>query len=720
MRIIPYSGAYRETWDTFLSSTRNDNILLSRDFLDFHSEVIEDCSVLVYAEEAMVENSDMIVGVDGLLALLPASWDEKKKKVYTHQSLFYGGLMVRADITLNEVLSIFQAIFAYYANYLQAQEFIYGPLPYIYNEYPNGDELYSLFQAGANLVSRKVSMVIPINDKHRLPNVKQALARKAITNGMYISRMLVDDVEDMVQYSHILSNANAILSLSPTMRSITLDNIQEMIQRYPKAIRYFVVKDDEGVQAGCMVLVTKCVAYIQQMICTEKGLENGAIELITRHLVDSRLGGVNYIDMGSSYQNHALQKDLLNIKESFGGKAICYDAYSLRLDDLNINKLVKHSFNDELEKIPYLSLKRLNDTFEPALTEAATNAVKSGRYLMGENVKSFEKEFADYCGSAHCVAVGNGLEALQLLLLAYKQRDGWADGDEIIVPANTFIASILAISQAGLKPVLCEPKMTDYLLDPEQIEALVTDRTRAIMAVHLYGRLCNMKSIREIADKHHLRVFEDAAQAHGARMADGNRAGHLGDAAGFSFYPGKNLGALGDAGAVVTDDAEIAEMVRMLGNYGSSEKYVHEYAGINSRMDEVQAAILRVKLPRLDEDNDKRRAIAERYQAEINNPLIVLPTMPKYAEEHVYHIFAIRCAKRDQLQCFLNEKGIETLIHYPTPPHKQKAYAQWNDQTYHITEHIHQEVLSLPLSPIMTEEQIARVIKAVNEFNVEL
>lgn len=729
MRIIPYSGSYRETWDTFLNSTRNGTFLLSRAFLDYHADYFADCSVLVYAEEAMVDNSDDVLGTDGLLALLPASWDEKERKVYTHQSLFYGGLLMEKNVQLQDVLEITQAIFTYYANYLQAEQMIYAPLPYIYNELPSGDELFSLFQAGAKLTNRRVSMVVPLKEYYRMSTLKNSIARRAVGKGMYISRMLVEDETDQEQYVGMLQDEHSVLSLASTSRIRTAEQIRDVISLYPRFIRYYTVKDEEGVQAGCMILVTERVAYMQQLVCSEYGLQNGAVELLLKHLTDTKVGGVKYLDLGSSYVENSLSKMLLNIKENFGSKSVCYDTYTLNLDKLALKKMVSKPRVEEDNRVPYLSLKMLNDTFEPVLSDAVSKAVKSGRYLMGENVKAFEAEFAAYCGAQHCVAVGNGLEALQLMLLAYKEKEGWQDGDEVIVPANTFIASILAITHAGLTPVLCEPRLEDYLLDPAQIAELITPRTRAIMAVHLYGRLCDMDAINVIAREHNLRVFEDAAQAHGARKADGRRSGHMGDAAGFSFYPGKNLGALGDAGAVVTDDAEIARRVRMLGNYGSEEKYVHQMVGINSRMDEVQAAVLRVKLPRLDQDNDVRRAIAQRYAEEINNPLVTLPRMPRFAEEHVYHIYPVRCPHRDLLRQHLLDKGIETLIHYPTPPHLQEAYkGRLGDQDssvltevrFHITCQIHREELSLPLSPVMTEEQIVRIIKAVNEFNVEV
>ena len=721
MHIIPYSVSYKETWDSFLQETRNGTFLLGRSFLDYNSESLVDCSVLVYSDETPVDDADQVLGTEGLLALFPAVWDEKERKVCTHQTLGYGGLLLSPDIRLRDVMEINQAIFSYYANYLQAEVLVYSPLPYIYNEYPGGDELYSLHQAGARLTKRRVSMVVPLKKVQKFPSVKNTVARKAVEKGMYIARMLKEDIEDQRRYVELLQDESSVLSLSSFSSAKSQDSVSDLIARFSAHIRYFTVKNGDGLQAGCMVLVMDRVAYVQQLVCSEYGRQNGALELLLKHLLTEKFGSADYLDLGSSYVDSTLDRSLLFVKESFGGRAVCYDTYELRLDKMAIRKMVSNTVREDDERIPYLNLKLLNDRFDPALTEAVTKTVGSGRYLLGEQVKAFEQAFADYCGTSCCVAVGNGLEALLLMLQASMILHGWKEGDEIIVPANTFIASILAITKAGLKPVLCEPSMDSYLIDPERIEGLITDRTRGILAVHLYGRLCAMDSIRKIADAHGLLVFEDAAQAHGATKSDGRKAGSFGTAAGFSFYPGKNLGAMGDAGAVTTDAPELARVVRMLSNYGSSEKYIHDYAGINSRMDEIQAAILSVKLKCLDKDNEIRRSVAVRYNTEINNPLVILPQSPKFSDEHVYHIYAVRCRYRDALKAYLAAKGIETLIHYPVPPHCQKAYAsQWEGKTYSITEQIHREVLSLPLSPVLTEEEVSRIIAAVNEFNVEV
>ena len=364
--------------------------------------------------------------------------------------------------------------------------------------------------------------------------------------------------------------------------------------------------------------------------------------------------------------------------------------------------------------IKYCDLKKITDTYEPQLSEAINRVVQSGWYILGNEVKAFEQEFAKYCGCRYCIGTGNGLDALTIIMLAYKEIGIIQEGDEVIVPANTYIASILSIIQAGLKPVLCEPSWKSCNIDPEKIEELITPRTKAIMAVHLYGRCANIPQIEKIARKHSLKIIEDSAQAHGA-MIDGRRTGNLGDASGFSFYPGKNLGALGDGGAITTNDKELAETARAIANYGSQKKYVNIYKGVNSRLDEIQAAALSVKLQRLDADNERRRDIAERYNREINNPLITLPEADN-REEHVFHIYPIFCAEREKLQQHLSENGVETLIHYPIPPHKQEALKEFNKHKYPITERIHREELSLPCNPAMSDCEVEKVIEAVSSF----
>ena len=367
--------------------------------------------------------------------------------------------------------------------------------------------------------------------------------------------------------------------------------------------------------------------------------------------------------------------------------------------------------------IKYCDIKGITRSFEPQLSEAVNRVIASGWYILGNECKDFEQQFAQYCGCRHCIGTANGLDALTIIMLAYKELGVMQQGDEVIVPANTYIASILAILQAGLKPVLCEPEWKSCNIDPERIEALITPRTKAIMAVHLYGRCADIDRIEKIARRHSLKIIEDSAQAHGA-ITDGRRTGNLGDASAFSFYPGKNLGALGDGGAITTNDNELAQTVRTIANYGSQKKYVNLYKGVNSRLDEIQAAVLAVKLQRLDTDNERRMDIAAAYNAGISNPHVTLPMAGK-REEHVYHIYPIFCKQREQLRQNLLENGIETLVHYPVPPHKQQALKEFENLELPITERIHNEELSLPCHPAMSDNEVQKVIEAVNAFSIQ-
>lgn len=364
--------------------------------------------------------------------------------------------------------------------------------------------------------------------------------------------------------------------------------------------------------------------------------------------------------------------------------------------------------------IPFLDLKSINSQYRTELIEAATRVIDSGWYIQGNEVNTFEQEFARYCGTRYAIGVANGLDALILTLRAWKELGKIKEGDEVIVPANTYIATILAITENRLKPVLVEPDEFTYNLCPEKTAAAITDKTRALIPVHLYGQMAPMPEIMALAEQHNLLVLEDAAQAHGAKI-DGKKAGNWGNAAGFSFYPGKNLGALGDAGAVTTNDEELAQVIRALGNYGSHKKYENLYKGINSRLDEMQAAFLDVKLQSMDEDNQKRRDIAKYYRENIKNDKIILP-VEKNESSHVWHLFVIRTSERDTLQKYLADNGIQTLIHYPTPPHKQSAYKEWNNDSYPLSEQIHNEVLSLPISGIQNFEDTKKIIEIINKF----
>lgn len=361
-------------------------------------------------------------------------------------------------------------------------------------------------------------------------------------------------------------------------------------------------------------------------------------------------------------------------------------------------------------EVKFLDLYKINERFRTEIDLKIKETIDSGWYLQGKQNEEFSKNFAEFCGVKYALGVANGLDALRLIIKAY----GFGVGDEIIVPANTYIASILAISDNGCTPVLVEPDINTYNINTSLIEEKITSKTKAIMVVHLYGQAVQMEEVIKLAQKYNLKIIEDSAQAHGA-LYKGKRVGNLGDASGFSFYPGKNLGALGDAGAITTNDENLYNKIKALANYGSDRKYNHIYKGLNSRLDEIQATILNVKLKYLDEDNEKRRKIASYYRENIKNPAVVLPkTYDELAS--VWHVFVVRSFKREELQKYLQEKGIQTNIHYPTPPHKQGAYKEWEELCLPMTEKIHSEVLSLPISPVLTFEEAYKVVEAINDF----
>ncbi|QLL59742.1 DegT/DnrJ/EryC1/StrS family aminotransferase [Empedobacter falsenii] len=365
--------------------------------------------------------------------------------------------------------------------------------------------------------------------------------------------------------------------------------------------------------------------------------------------------------------------------------------------------------------IKFLDLQKINLSHQEEIEERMLKTFRSGWYLQGEELKTFENNLSNYIGAKHGIGVANGLDALRLILRGYIELGIMKKGDEVLVPSNTYIASILAISDNGLVPILVEPSDDNFNIDIDKIEDKITDKTKGILIVHLYGRAVFSKKLRDIATKHNLKIIEDNAQAIGAKW-EGIRTGNLGDASGFSFYPGKNLGALGDAGAVTTNDDDLAAAIRAIANYGSNKKYVNTYKGLNSRLDEIQAAVLDVKLKYIDKDNDIRREIAKRYLAEIKNPKIILPENPQDEAEHVWHVFVVRTEHRNGLQAYLDDNGIQTIIHYPTPPHKQEAYKEWNDLSYPISEKMHNEVLSLPISPVMDENEVIEIIKILNSY----
>jgi len=363
--------------------------------------------------------------------------------------------------------------------------------------------------------------------------------------------------------------------------------------------------------------------------------------------------------------------------------------------------------------IPFLNFKDLNTPYRKELLDAIARVIDSGYYILGGKVTAFENEFSTYCGTKHTVGVGNGLDALTLIFRAYKEMGVLEEGDEVIVPSNTYIASILSVTENRLKPVLVEPDINTYNIDVNLIEKHITKKTKAILAVHLYGQIAYSEEMQKIADKYGLKIIEDSAQSHGA-VYRGRKSGNLGDASGFSFYPSKPLGALGDAGAVTTNDDKLAEMIRALRNYGSHKKYHNLYQGINSRLDEMQAAVLSVKLKYLDKENDERRKIALEYLNGIKNKKLTLPRAPTDPVSHVWHLFVLRTKNRDKFAEYLLEKGVGTMIHYPIPPHKQPAYNVWNEKNYPLSEEIHDSVVSLPLHVALTKEEISKVIEACN------
>jgi dTDP-4-amino-4,6-dideoxygalactose transaminase len=365
--------------------------------------------------------------------------------------------------------------------------------------------------------------------------------------------------------------------------------------------------------------------------------------------------------------------------------------------------------------INFLDLARLNSEFSHELKDACSRVIDSGWYICGKELEAFEKEFSGYCGAKYCVGVANGLDALTLTLKAWKELGRIKEGDEVLVPANTYVATVLAITENNLVPVFVEPDPVTFNIDPCEIRKKISSKVKVIIPVHLYGRLAGMKEILSIALEYNLLILEDSAQAHGAKMGE-RKAGNWGDASGFSFYPGKNLGALGDAGAVTTNDSQLAEALQALRNYGSHKKYYNLYKGANSRLDEIQAAMLRVKLKYLDSNTEKRRQIAKTYLEQIQNNFISLPDWGEW-NEHVWHIFVVRCQKRDQLQEYLSNAGIQTLIHYPVPPHKQQAYLEFNHLSFKTTESLYKELLSLPMSPYLKQEEVVYIIEKLNAFS---
>lgn len=364
--------------------------------------------------------------------------------------------------------------------------------------------------------------------------------------------------------------------------------------------------------------------------------------------------------------------------------------------------------------VKFLDLYKINQQYRKEIDKAIKKVLDSGYYLLGNELKDFEENFTKYIGTKYCIGTANGLDALRLIINGYKELGIFKEGDEIIVPSNTFIASMLSISENKLIPVLVEPDLDTYNINPNLIEEKITKKTKAIMVVHLYGQVVQMDKIWKLAKKYNLKVIEDSAQAHGVSYKN-KKAGNLGDASGFSFYPAKNLGALGDGGAITTNDKKLAEIVRALRNYGSEEKYINIYKGINSRLSEIQSAILNVKLKYLDKDNNKRRKVGKYFLENIKNKKIVLPKITDF-DGHNFYVFVIRTKYRDKLQKYLDDNGVGSLIHYPIPPHKQKAYKEWNNSSFPISEQIHKEILSIPISPVLNNKEISKIVKTINNF----
>ena len=728
MTIIPYSVYRRETWDAFVEMSKNGTFLLKRGFMDYHSDRFFDCSLLIYTGISPDGDfKEKSLTTKDLVAVLPANWDKEQRTVYSHQGLTYGGLLVLPEVTQKEVLDMMQAVLGYYRDMMGAERFVYKPIPYIYSSVPSGEDLYALFRAGAQLTHRLVSTCISMRNPMKMSTLRIRQAKKAVEHGFYIDRMTEGDTQTLHEYWELLEHVlKTYHNATPTH---TVQEMEVLMEHFPKNIRLYIVRHERRIVAGCIVFEWRKVAHMQYIASGEEGRTYGALDLLFRHLVSERYKQFEYVDFGTSNEDGGryLNEGLIFQKEGFGGRAVCYDTYEVNLSlqtlsnsplkEENSGKKVSPLRGDVEGSVPYLDLRRVNNSFEPELTAEVSRVVRGGWYLLGKENARFSEAFSAYCGAKYCVPTGNGLDALTMIMLAYKRMLDWKADDEVIVPSNTYIASILAVSRAGLQPVLCEPRLEDYLINPEGIGELITERTRAIMVVHLYGRVCDMKPINELAQRHGLKVIEDVAQAHGA-CYEGVRAGHLCDAAGVSFYPGKNLGALGDAGCVTTDDGELAECVRSMSNYGSRKKYVNEMKGLNSRMDELQAAVLCLKLKRLDADNEARRRVARAYDQGITNPLITLPAPTADPLRNVYHVYPIRTPERDHLREYLSAAGIETGVHYPIPPHKQQAYSEWNDRTYRISERIHREILSLPMSPVLRDDEVQRVVEALNAYSI--
>lgn len=719
MIVIPYSLNYKDVWDSFVLESKNATFLLLRDFMDYHADRFFDCSLLVYEGEATGEDALLPQRRDGLKAVFPANWVESERTVYSHQGLTYGGLIVGVEITQQEVLAVMQKVMQYYRDMLQATTLIYKPIPYIYSPYPTGEDLYALYRAGARLSMRCVSSVVSLRNPLRMRTLRQRQARKALDHNFYIDRVIENDSQGIHEYWTLLTE---VLEQTHDAHPVhSEEEIALLMGRFPREIKMYLVKHDQHIVAGCVVFVTRQVAHIQYIAAGAEGRKYGALDLLFRHLINERYKQMDYFDFGRSMapDGVSLNEGLIFQKEGFGARTVCYDGYEVALTDEAIETMTNTPTGKEDNIIRYVDLRAMNDSFEPRLTQAIRHVMVDGNYVPGPRVHDFEEQFAAYCGAQHCVLVANGMDALMLTLRAYKTLGGWQDGDEVIVPANVHRATLLAIGEAGMKPVLCEPVLRDFMPDVEYMHKLLTERTRIVVAVHLFGRVCPMDAIRSWAAEHDLRVVEEGSHAHGA-MYHGQRVGHLGDSASFSFHPKLNLGALGDAGCITTDDAQLADTVRKMANYGGAPYGTCCYKGISSKADELQAAVLSVKLPRLNADNERRRHLARLYAEGIQNPLVTLPALPQAPEEHVYYGFPVRCPAREQLQQFLLERGVQTNIHCSVASDSQKVLCETAERPFLVAARLQREVISLPISPMMTDEQVRRIVKALNEFNIDL
>lgn len=731
MIIIPYSITHRDEWNSFVSRSKQGTFLLNRNFMDYHADRFFDCSIMFcQADDEKGAYTSTEQNVGDIVAVMPANWIEETKTVETHGGLTYGGLLTKEDITETEVMQIMQAAFTYYREMMGARVMLYKPIPYIYSSLPSGEDLYALFRANAQLARRLVSSVVDMRHLLRMQTLRTNGVKKALSKGFYINRMQDGDFDTLNEFWVLLENM--LIRQHKASPVHTVDEIGLLMSRFPREIRVYIVRNSSlRIVAGVIVFETERVAHVQYVASNAEGNENGALDLLFRHLITERYKNMDYLDLGTSNEahGHILNEGLIAMKESFGGRAVCYDSYRVMLDDPSINTMCElHSPKDRKRRIKYLDLKKLNHTYEPYLSYGISRAVQSGHYLLGQENQRFEETWKNYIRTRNCVLVGNGLEALVLILRAYCQLNDWRRGDYVLVQSNTYIATVMAIREAGLTPVLFDPSYHPVngspLLDYNRMERILNKldsahTLRAIMPVHLYGRIWDMDNVRKFASTHNLKVIEDAAQAHGAELK-GKRAGAWGDAAGWSFYPGKNLGALGDAGCVTTNDDDLADLIRTMANYGSRKKYVNEVEGMNSRVDEIQAAVLNVKFSYLNIENKRRREIANRYLSEIDNPLIKLPNRPCNPEENVWHTFPVYCTERDKLQLYLMDNGVETLIHYPIPPHKQDALKDEGKlvlcESLPVAEREAREELSLPISPVMSNEDVDRVIDFLNRF----